>query len=139
MELYIFSKSDAVRFLPKKPTYAIRIISSWDDQERIMPLQDSEFYTRIRTYTFDDNDWYKTGPVWIDNDLAGKILKEFEQDKNHIESLMVHCTQGKNRSPAVAMALNEIFNLGCEHSNLEKRFPDFNHHTYKTLIEASAK
>ena len=138
MDLHILSEQDALEFLPAKPTYAIRIFSSWTDEEKIRPLQNSKLYLKIRKYVFDDNDNVELGPIWFDRDLAKKVLNDFKGFKNLTEALLVHCSEGENRAPAVAMALNEIFNLGQNADELRERYGGFNGYNrrvYNTLKE----
>ena len=140
MDLHILSLPDAIEFLPDKPTYAIRIFSSWDNQRKIRPLQSSELYTSINQYVFDDNDRAEVGPIWFDKGLAKKIMEDFKENKSSAEALLVHCSIGKNRSPAIAIALNEIFNLGHNSEELKQKyggFNGFNRHVYKTLLNSA--
>lgn len=43
--------------------------------------------------------------------LASRILKEFSALKDQATSYVFHCNAGASRSPAMALALNEIFDL----------------------------
>ena len=138
MDLHIMSLSEAVGHQPVKPTYAIRIHSSFSDYKP--ELQKSHFYQRIAEYIFDDNDaFYQAGPVTITENIANALVRDFAESKNGVEALLVHCSRGKNRSPAVAIALNEIFNLGHNSEELKSRFNESNWAVYKAILEAGQR
>lgn len=71
--------------------------------------------------------------------LAEKILTEFNQHGRNCETLLVHCSRGENRGPAVAVALNEIFNLGHNTSLLKERYPEGRKHVYETLKKVAER
>src|SRR3989344_8057151 len=123
MRLLIMSIEEARDYQPVDITYAIRIWNNWSDgMMRVMkddfPLISSQLYRTISEYVFDDID-----PRWLDKDgssrcavfdhtLAEKVISDFQEKGRDCESLLVHCARGLNRSPAIAIALNEIFKLG---------------------------
>ncbi len=134
------SLSEAVEYQPVKPTYAIRIFSSFDDSDYKPELQESHFYQRIAKYIFDDNDSScKAGPVTITEDIANAIVIDFAESRNGVEALLVHCTRGRNRSPAVAIALNEIFSLGHDSKELKARFNESNWAVYKAILKTGQR
>ena len=62
------------------------------------------------------------------------MLTDFREYVGRVDTFMTHCSRGKNRSPSVAVALNDIFNLGNDSRTLiigEEVAP--NHHVFKTL------
>lgn len=135
------SLEEAVAYQPQKPTYALRIFPSLFQLEvREFPLQNSYFYIRVAEYVFDDNETepfkMESGAAWIDENIAQMILDDFSQHRERIETLLVHCSGGKNRAPAVALALNESFNLGHDSKQLQQQYPEFNRHTHETLKRA---
>ena len=131
--------NEATDYIPTKPTYALRIFSSFvpnmvDD----FPLTDSRNYTAIKAYIFDDNDSsYEAGPAWINPRIARDMIIDFQTHKKDIETLLIHCTHGKNRSPAIAMAFNDIFGFGYSILKLMEKYAAFNKHTYKTLLDTA--
>ena|SRR3990172_9511831 len=139
MDLLIMGLNDATEYIPIKPTYAPRIFSSFSpDMAEDFPLINSKNYMAIRDYVFDDNDSsYEAGPVWINGDIAKKIIQEYQKYQEKTECLLVHCTQGKNRSPTVAMVFNDVFNLGYSSQELKEKYNAFNRHTYKTLMDSA--
>jgi len=144
MDLHIFGKWDAQEFQPIKPTYVIRIFSSYSDDLDKKPLADSPFYRRIVEQTFDDI-WPGSPSVGFQNptmfteEMADSIIRDFSAHKDSIDALLVHCSRGKNRSPAVALALNEVFNLGYNSQELKKQYPDATWFVYRTLKEVAGK
>lgn len=135
MDLLIMSLQDAVDHIPDKPTYVIRIGSSNYNYNSQFPLQDSSSYVHIVEYVFDDNEppLFELGPKTIDEFLAKSILEDFSKYKDNVEALLVHCSRGKNRAPAVGMALNETFGLGHNTEELKKKYGQANRHVYHML------
>ncbi len=138
MDLHIFGKWDAQKFQPAKPTYAIRIFSSYNTDSDKKPLVNSPLYHRIVEQTFDDI-WPGSptvgfrNPTMFTDEMADSILRDFSAYKDSIEALVVHCSRGINRSPAVALALNEIFGLGYDPDQLKIQYPDATWFVYDTL------
>jgi predicted protein tyrosine phosphatase len=143
MDLKVLGCVGAVYFVPDRPTYAIRLYSSKAGDWQKTSLQGSAFYLRVAEYVFDDNEMYpfrmENGPVWITDDIASRIIDDFSEHVSAVDCLLVHCIRGKNRSPAVAMALNEVFKLGHDDEELKKRYPEFNRYAYGKIIEAAKK
>jgi hypothetical protein len=138
MDLHILSLSQACSHEPKKPTYAIRIFNSdWE----YFGLKKSDLYIGIDDYHFDDNEIHGplAWPVSINEDIAETILKKFVEYRGKIESLLVHCTRWKNRSPSVVMALNDVFWLWHDTQEIKKAFPDYNRLVYNILQKAGEK
>ncbi len=141
MDLLIMGLVDAVMYKPIKPTYAIRIQSGTLRYDK--PLRESHLYT-LKEYTFDDDNprsWGKMGAtsVTFNEDIAGRILSDFANEGRTREVLLVHCSRGINRSPAVGIALNEIFTLGQDTDRLKEYYPESNWYVYETLIETARK
>ncbi len=142
MNLKILGLAEAVAYQPTNPTYAIRISS----KERAVlraALQDSDLYTIVE-YFFDDDDSTSLGKVsadsiTFDETIAGSILSDFEEKGLDKETLLVHCLGGKNRSPAVGIALNEIYDLGHDTEELKKQFPETNWYVYEMLLKVAKK
>ena len=134
------SLREAVDHQPKKPTNIIRIFPSLSIKT---PLRYSYLYKKIVEYTFDDNDTYpfnfEVGPLWFDEKIAEAIINDFMGYRKGVEALVVHCSMGQNRSPAVAISLNEIFELGQNSDLLKQKFNRYNHHVYNTMIEAAQR
>jgi hypothetical protein len=141
MKLSIMSLSEALIYTPQSKTYGIRIGSEFD-LFHIMTLKESKNWVKIFDYYFDD--------VWpgclggitprdalFNNQLAQKIISDFDTYKNQTDHLLVHCSAGQNRSPAVAMALNDIFNLGNNSEKLKEKYPRYNKFVYETLLKNS--
>lgn len=135
MDLHILDSSGAEHFQPTKPTYAIRI--SLDGQTPFKELQNSPWYVKIAEYTFDDNyPGCKQGAVTLTPEMADTLVRDFAQFKDSIGALLVHCGQGKNRSPAVGIALNEGFGLGHDTEELKNRHNRYNRYVYKLVLES---
>ena len=142
MDLLIMSWLEATEHKPTKPTYAIQIFSSSDilKDKKLYPLQDSPYYAHVACYVFDDNDQqYRAGPISLDEHMAEALLHDFDTHRLSVQALLVHCALGKNRSPAVGLALNEIFKLGCNSEALREQYAGLNREVYQTLITTAQK
>lgn len=133
------SLRDAIQHQPCKLTYAISIFSSWSNEKDKVPLQESPMYRRIVKYIFDDCVESDKNNVAIDSYMAESIVRNFAEYKDAVDALLVHCILGKNRSPAVAIALNEIFELGHDRDKLKEKYSKFNWHVYEKLLESAQR
>ncbi len=182
MNLEILSLDNALKYLPKEETYAIRISSSLQRIPTIN-LIESDKWVKIREYCFDDlwpKEWkeyswlnihspdfkkiFKTsweeikksspkiteeslisflesqGQTWDRHILfneahAKKILNDYEEFGKNADNVLIHCYYGKNRSPAIGIAMNEIY--GWKLKGLKKEFPNHRKYIYHTLKEAT--
>ena len=138
MELLIMPLRIATLHVPHVKTYAIRIFSEFG-LDHLTSMQKSDNWVSIERYVFDDvwpgmpGGLYPRDVVFSE-DIASRIIDDFMKRKDISEALLVHCSRGKNRSPAVAMALNEIFCLGHDTEELKKQYPDANWYVYETML-----
>lgn len=138
MKIIIKSLSQAIDYKPTEPTYAIRIFSpGLVGGVRLdrFPLVDSPNYKDITVYHFDDITLPNKHKILFDKNLAAKICDDFAPYKDQVDTLLVHCIMGKNRSPSVAMALNERFNLGANTEELMKQYSEYNKLVYRTMTQ----
>lgn len=138
------SLRDAIEYEPTKSTYALRIFPAWGNFRK--PLRESSLYKVIHKYVFDaisppffNSSSMSSNYVLFTPDLADKIISDFSVGKQGCESLLVNCTQGINRSPAVALALNEIFDLGYDSEVLKNKHPKYTKYVYDTLMKAATR
>lgn len=144
MDLLIMSLSKAVEYIPAQKTYAIRIYSG-NPQSNLsansLRLQPSENWIHIGEYNFDDIFPYNSSQfpkyVLFNEEIAKKILREFSEYRQDSKNLLVHCSQGLNRAPAIGIALNEIFELGHDSKSLKEKYPHTNWFIYSTLIKTA--
>lgn len=140
MDLHIFGARDAREFQPEKPMYVIRIFSRYSHYFDRKPLV-SPHYIAVKEYTFDDV-WPEYNPergIIITDDIAEAILTDFIEGKDSVDALLVHCTRGLNRSPAVGIALNEIFGLGQDTDALKQKYKGATWYVYDTLKIAAGR
>lgn len=152
MDLLVQSLEEALSYQPDRPTYAIRIFSKIRTSRP--PLQDSPLYTAINEYVFDDVQpprtwlsWDKviswlgleTGYIMMNETIAEELLLDFDREGRDCETLLVHCYAGVNRSPAVAVALNRIFDLGHDNDTLIKTYPESNWYIHNLLLETAER
>lgn len=141
-EIHICSLEEAIAYDPVQPTYAIRIFSPSAD-DSLYPLEDSPLFTTIQEHFFDDT--FPDMPFDVSTDpqdiyvpfvpdMAYRIISEFEQQYRN-ETLLVHCKYGMNRSPAIAIALNDIFSLGHDSEYLQHEFPEYREYIYEVMID----
>jgi len=137
-------------FVPEKPTAVMRIFSKNSALNMSYgPLRRSPNWVWVVNYFFDyivqitademDRLSRSTSPedleyAYLSRDLAGEIVYNFNSVRPEIECLMIHCKGGISRSPAVAIALNEVFELG--HDKLPLQYPDFNLAVYQMVRDA---
>ncbi len=144
MQLHITGLRGMIsEFVPTVQSHVIQIKSGGSDS------YEAEFYRRAvvhplyvskGTYVFDDVfpgidlDNYM---VLMTSEVAKTIISDFMVACDAgIEGLVVHCSRGVNRSPAVGMALNRMFDFGYDHEILLMKYPAKNMFVYKTLLEA---
>ncbi|MFA5888017.1 MAG: hypothetical protein WC852_04885 [Candidatus Nanoarchaeia archaeon] len=151
MDIKIIGYRQAAKHKPSVPTLAIRIFDSYPDSDNSpkILLRDSSLYT-ICPYTFDDinldtllRDYPETDVfelrqkhIPFNENIAKQIITDFENNRKEKLELLVHCTLGASRSPAVAIALNEIFNLGNNTDKMKARYSAFNTYIYRLMLEA---
>lgn len=129
----------AVSHCPAKPTYAIRIWSNFDDSlfRGMFPLRGSANYKSVREYTFDAvSDQEKR---LLTPEIARQIITDFGEGRSECGELLVHCSKGESRSPAVAIALNEIFSLGEDMEKLKNVYSEANWRVYETILKEAEK
>ncbi|HLD72535.1 MAG TPA: hypothetical protein VJA23_03035 [Candidatus Nanoarchaeia archaeon] len=138
MDLLIKGFIQAFQHQPTNPTYVIRINSEVFPLEKKHGHRDHPLYTP-KEYTFDDRTPNLGSGRLFTPDIAERILTDFRTDGLDKEALLVYCIRGKNRSPAVGMALNEIFALGHDPEELGRQFPETNWYIYGTLLNVADK
>jgi len=140
--------------MPNEPTLAIRIIDTEERWRALYPPFDDSRYVHTLTYYFDDcdydafdnerlaeefrNDDLEAGLVAFDESTARKIIADYQQSPPH-NRLLVHCYAGHSRSPAIAIALNDIFNLGSETDALKKEHCGYSRMIYRIMMETSKR
>jgi len=132
---------NAMEYTPVAPTYVIRIASLQQDFR--YSLKDSGLYT-VAEYLFDDDDPTRWGRVSKDSititeRIAESILSDFKEKGLDKTNLLVHCSRGRNRSPAVGIALNKIFGLGHDTEELKKRYSETNWYVYEMLLRVAKR
>lgn len=149
MNVQVFSASGAARYNPtpeEQPVYLIRIYN----HPRVMAecdypaLEYEDRFKVIKIYHIDDIQPHSQ--VVFDyerlmtTELATTILTDFQQDRGDCKTLAVHCQAGRSRSPAVALALAELFQLlsPAELQQLRERHRYHNAFVYETLRKAFA-
>ena len=132
-------------FKPVVPTHVIQIISTYSqsgDSRLYDKAVENPMYVSKRRYVFDDV-WpglHERDTGLITPVISGTIISDFvEAREAGCEGLVVHCTRGINRSPAVGMALNRIFELGYDQREMRQKFPEFTHYVYRIILEEGAR
>ncbi|MFH1916961.1 MAG: hypothetical protein ABIJ21_06895 [Nanoarchaeota archaeon] len=141
MDVHIMGIIEAVEFIPIRLTYALRIANSINDFTGRFPLHESPFYAAIRTYVFDDVEQLFDRGRLMTGEIAHVMLDDFVSERDGCGTLLVHCTRGRNRSPAVALAFNEIFSLGHDPKYLQgdRHDMEINWYVYRTLMAEAKK
>lgn len=131
MICYVLNYLQARNFEPKQPTLAIRIFDP-DAKETFdgewlnhpnAPFPSGKYIAELR-FIFSDCDPDRgqkhIGQPFSAN-LAETLLRQVQQYQGQFEQLVIHCNAGMNRSPAVAMALDEIFGWGSHYLGPRKK------------------
>ena len=153
MEIKVMGYGQALRHIPTVPTLAIRIFDSFPGSSNTSArrLPESSLYT-IREYVFDDLDVDRVAPRYgqevieqwrkkyavFDEEMAQRIVDDFARLRSGNLELLVHCTLGVSRSPAVAVALNEIFDIGYDIKKMKREYNGYNRYVYRLLKEVSS-
>jgi len=140
MNIRIRGYEEAEHFVPDEPTYAIRIFNSPGmSSVRYGNLQKSENYVAIKEYTFDDIGLNSKEGIPFNRCIARQIVEDFQREGFSSSGLIVHCTQGLSRSPAVAIALNKLFNLGQDHKKMIYENEHYHYSIYRMIVEEGEK
>ena len=144
MKINIMSLGSALVHIPKSPTYAIRIkLSEYlrDPEMNFGNLVESPLFHSVNEYVFDDiySQRSDSSNVLFTPEIASGMLIDFLNERNGCDTLLVHCERGKNRSPAVAMAFNDIFHLGHDRDKLKSEYQGYNWHVYHVLMREARR
>lgn len=123
MAILIMGIIDALDFVPTSPTYALRIRSSHIDDLHFPPLMKNDLYVAIKEYVFDDLDhWRKERKgIFFNKTIAANILRDYSDNRGNSRDLLVHCSGGNNRAPALALGMNRVFNLGANEEEIVRK------------------
>ena len=165
MNLEILSLEEALKYEPREKSCAIRIFSSHKDNivYWITELKKNDNWVDIKKYEFDDiwpsgydafdySNFGKAEEIYLkenflggvygrqilfDCGLARRILDDFEKVSDQVDNVMIHCMKGENRSAAVGIAMNEIYDWG--YPDLKKEFKFYRKWVYDVMIETARK
>jgi predicted protein tyrosine phosphatase len=139
MKLDILSLPEAtLDFSPRAPTYAIRIFNSNTPSQR-QPLKLSRFYEKELEYIFDEEIVRIPNRIMFSDNIATKIIADFQYGAKGCDAIVVHCRHGLNRSPAVGLALNQIFNLGNDSWQMNQDYPILSRVVYREMLRIAQK
>ncbi len=146
MTIYVMGCEEAAIFFPLRPTLVMRILNP-GVESLAAPLRNSLLFC-IKEYCFEDVDKDTLTRNYPNFDLsrlaerqiftpiiAQAILRDFSNEADNYKDHLFHCTQGISRSPAVAIALNELYLKNDEAAAMKKRFPKYNRYVYRLLCE----
>jgi predicted protein tyrosine phosphatase len=139
MAIIIRNKEDVLKYAPFVPTYVIRIADCGSSSE-LKPLLESSNFRRINAYEIHDGEPDSRGNGPIESHVAEKLILDFiavRQEFNDIQDILAHCNEGRSRGPAVAGALNEIFDLGAPVWRVSVDYPDYNIHVYNQIVKTA--
>lgn len=144
----IISLENMIEHVISDDTYIIRIKDMrWYGKKESTKIKNPEEYRLIiKKYKFDDIECFSSQRTWRDcgknsysfnRKIAEQIIMDFNEDYSINMDIIVHCLKGISRSPAIGMALNDIFDLGDDQKELKKRFPRYNKLVYRMMKEAA--
>jgi len=129
-EIVVLSRSKAKEFTCDRPWAAISISSFEGDLPKLNMCQRVDLLQLI----FEDTEFNRSDCFQPED--AKRILEFVEKVKDKIEVLLVHCFAGWSRSPAVAAAIDKIFNNKNEKENMHYwTHYEPNMLVYKTIVE----
>ena len=150
-KIKVMGYRQACAYTPTVPTLMMRIYDYGIEalnspQNKLLP---STLYITTE-YTFDDldmdsieNNYGNKKAKEIKNRLhpftpshAQTILSDIKKNINSVEEIIIHCTHGASRSPAVAIALAEIHPFEQNDYYLKKLYPSYNRYVYRLLQQA---
>ena len=154
MKLEILSAKKALKYVPLEKSGAIRIFNS---SYRMRPpsLKENNNWIYVDEYFFDDifprswkefhgedellnvRGWNHRNRILFSEKDAKKILKNYENMENEIENLIIHCVHGANRSPAIGIAMNDIYDWGIK--GLKEKFPEYRKYVYNIMMKEASK
>lgn len=123
------------RFIGKK-VLLIRIFSVEEMSINRPPilLQSFPSFHKCKELFFDDTENVnKKGTPFSEAD-AKEVSDFVEENLDQIDIIYIHCNMGISRSPAIAMALNVIYDLGYDDVELSRRFPHYNRIVHNTML-----
>lgn len=148
MKITVLSLKAVQTYRPTHSSCLIRIFGNEESYHEYSNLEGS--FIKSAVYFFDDVDLYleaKYGKEHLKKvisenlqifhkAIAWQIISEFDawNQQESFEELVVHCYVGAGRSPAVAIALNEIFQLGHQTTNLIKLYPEYNEYVFDVMV-----
>lgn len=145
MRVGVCSALEANRYNPVTPTAIMRIWSGIPKRNNSYAYIPPKKFVKVFDYVFDD-----TNPIdfpdliqytdmedakLFDENIAEKIVRDFCSVRQGIETLIVHCLFGQGRSPAVAIALAEGFDLVKNPKEMMVAYPEFNKYVYELLSQ----
>lgn len=101
-----------------------------------------DIFYKILNITFDDFDYNeinkldsvkKTYPnvISFNKSIAKKIIEFVSINKNNVNTIIIHCTAGVSRSPAILIALNDIFHFNT--IKYKEKYPSYNKYVYDVM------
>lgn len=130
--IVVMSREKAKKFKCEDNWAAISVSSKSD----MFPELDASKRQGLLQLCFDDISFPHTIPKGLklfNLELAREVVDFVNLHENNIETLLVHCEAGLSRSPAIAAAISEIFEIGSAEFYFEKYMPNIL--VYKILME----
>ena len=147
MKIITLSASKALEYRTLNPVYAIRIFDWYTDDANIIDKLTLPENSIIVSYKFEeyDMDIYNRPEIRahygkeikkmqqraFNGDIARDLITHFRDNRGGKLELLVHCNAGLERSPSVAQALNDLFELS-EVYNIERVRKSF---IYRTMMK----
>jgi len=147
MDIIVLSAAKALDYRTINPVYAIRIFDWYEscynprDKQLTLPADSIVVSYKFEEY---DRDFYNQQEVSghygerikklqeraFNNDIAKDLITHFRDNRDGKLELLVHCQAGLERSPSVAQALNDLFELS-EDYNIDRVRKNF---IYRTMM-----
>jgi len=150
-KIHVLDRFQAAKFVPPENCGLVRIFSSDRLENLTYPPINFDNYASVCQYTFDDitpadlramtkDGEDISGFVLFSEVLARKIIADFRTAMLDLTVLVVHCKNGKNRSPSLAAGLNHVFNLRIpDEAYIDAGYHEPNMHVYETLVATARR
>ncbi|MCK5043566.1 hypothetical protein KAR52_01010 [Candidatus Pacearchaeota archaeon] len=113
------------------PYFSGALSITWEEMHKTYPKMTKE---SLMGY-FESIGWPEGRYTLFDENNAKKILNDYEQFGKGVDNIIVHCRKGENRSPAVGIAMNEIYDWGIK--GLKEKFPNHRRFVYKKMKDVA--
>jgi len=124
-EVSAISIQSARRRIPQPREAVISVIGTGESRARL-----KKGWAHVLRLVFDDGEVPFFNRRLFTEEDADKVIDFLDKVEGEVDHVVVHCTHGQSRSPAIARYITQRYDL----SNGFGKHPTFSHHVFKTLF-----